>query len=184
MSGARFESGARHGDGRRGVGCGELAALPYDALTHGPDGARLDVGVVPTRRRAIPLPPGITDLVTAHRATGDADAACAGADRLFVNGDGHPLDQRRVRSTMVRVLAAAGVPRSDGPWYRRFRATFALGAARAGVTPEDLASLLGHRRVDVVRPYFDPAAVAAVGDLAGVLGVASTLRRWSDAVIR
>ncbi len=111
------------------------------------------------RSRTLRLPEAALDALRDHRRAqveerllmGDRWPA-AWADLCFVTSAGTPLDPANVRRVVAGIAAAAGIDGRVNPYDLRHSATSLLSAA--GVAPELLADLLGHRDTRMVMRHY------------------------------
>lgn len=166
-----------------GMRTGELTGLPWREVDL--DACRLTVSqalswiggrpvLAPPKtarsRRTLPLPSAAVEALRAHRERQRFEQRAAGdawnnADGLvFVAEDGGPLGKHVARMTLVRCLAAAGLPRMR---FHDLRHGFATLAIQSGAGLREIMEGLGHASIGTtanIYAHISPATLRSVAD--------------------
>jgi integrase len=107
------------------------------------------------RRKTVPLPPELADLLRAHRELQDAERELAANEwrehgLVFCQPDGAPIDNRADWQEWADILAEAGLPHAGTHSMRHSAATIALDQ---GVALAVVQEMLGHADIRVTRGY-------------------------------
>ena len=107
------------------------------------------------RRKTIPLPPELAELLRDHRQSQDTERERAANEwrehyLVFCQPDGAPIDNRADWQEWAGILAEAGLPHAGTHAARHSAATIAL---EQGIALTVVQEMLGHSDVRVTRGY-------------------------------
>ena len=133
--------------------------------------------------RSIALPSPVVDALRSHRARQVRHRVAVGQDwagtfaelggLVFCTATGTPLERRNVRRSFRSLCVAAGI---EGEWTTyHLRHTAVSLLSDAGVPPEQIADLLGHRDTRMVLlTYRHPVLPVVDGGSAAMGGIFAT----------
>ena len=114
------------------------------------------------RRKTVPIPPEVCEILRAHRSAQFEQRMIAGSewtdhDLVFARWDGSPLDPRRDWQEWARILESAGIPHAGVHAGRHTAATIHVGIGTAVTAVQEL---LGHADVRTTAGYVHASSPA------------------------
>lgn len=140
--------------GGTGARASEVIDARVGALRDENDTTTLHVVGKGGKRRTIPVAREVVAAVERYLADREQRlGACGPSDRLFVRGDGRPLNRQALDYLVEKWLRRAGVSLRPGELAHAFRHTYAVHLVQMGVPLPQVQGLLGHASLSTTARY-------------------------------